>query len=86
MQLHVWKSRRFTLVLKELSNNPKTSTMPKMDGTGPLKEGKQTGRGLGYCNSSSEKNSLEKLGQGMGLRRNSGGGSGQGKRLKSGIQ
>ena len=60
--------------------------MPQMDGTGPLKEGKQTGRGLGYCKTSSDKSTLDMLGKGMGLRRNSGGASGQGKRLKSGIR
>jgi hypothetical protein len=57
-----------------------------MDETGPEKEGKQTGRGLGKCGEVSNNEVLEKLGKGMGLRRKSGGGPGQGKRLKSGIK
>ncbi len=59
--------------------------MPKMDGTGPENKGKQSGRGLGSCNTNPISNILEKLGKGMGLRRKSGNGTGQGKRLKSGI-
>jgi hypothetical protein len=57
-----------------------------MDGTGPEKEGKQTGRGLGKCREVSNNEALEKLGKGMGSRRKSGGGQGQGKRLKSGLK
>lgn len=60
--------------------------MPKMDGTGPENKGGQTGRGLGQCRVVSDKEALEKLGKGMGLRRKSGGGQGQGKRLKSGLK
>jgi len=60
--------------------------MPHMDGTGPDKKGTQTGRGLGKCKEVPEKEALEKLGKGMGLRRKSGGGQGQGKRLKNGLQ
>lgn len=60
--------------------------MPRMNGTGPEKEGKQTGRGLGKCRKVSDKEALEKLSKGMGLRRKSGGGQGQGKRLKSGLK
>ncbi len=59
--------------------------MPQMDGTGPEKKGKLTGRGLGKCKKTSEEEALQKLGKGMGLRRKSGGGEGRGKRLKSGI-
>ena len=58
--------------------------MPQMDGTGPEKKGKLTGRGLGKCKEVPEKEALEKLGKGQGLRRKSGGGQGLGKRLKSG--
>lgn len=58
--------------------------MPQLDGTGPEKKGTQTGRGLGKCKSVPVEESLEKLGKGLGLRRKSGGGKGQGKRLKSG--
>lgn len=57
-----------------------------MDGNGPLMDGKQTGRGLGFCNSLPYSSALKLLGKGLGLRRNSGGGLGQGKRLKSGIR
>jgi hypothetical protein len=60
--------------------------MPRLDGTGPEKQGPKTGRGLGKCNAVSNEESLEKLGKGMGLRRKSGGGEGQGKRLKSGLK
>jgi hypothetical protein len=57
-----------------------------MDGTGPEKQGAETGRGLGQCKKNSDNEALEKLGKGMGLRRKSGGGQGQGKRLKSGLK
>jgi hypothetical protein len=57
--------------------------MPKLDGNGPEKDGKLTGRGLGKCRNMSNEDALEKLGKGMGLRRKSGGGEGKGKRLKS---
>jgi hypothetical protein len=60
--------------------------MPQMDGTGPEKRGSQTGRGLGKCQKLTEKEILEKLGKGMGLRRKSGGGQGDGKRLRSGLK
>jgi hypothetical protein len=60
--------------------------MPQMDGTGPDKKGAQTGRGLGKCRNVSENEALEKLGKGLGLRRQAGGGKGEGKRLKSGLK
>lgn len=60
--------------------------MPHLDGTGPEGKGKQTGRGLGQCHTISDNEAIEKLGKGMGLRRKSGGGQGQGKRLKSGLK
>lgn len=60
--------------------------MPQLDGTGPEKGGEQTGRGLGKCRKMSNEEALEKLGKGMGMRRKSGGGTGKGKRLKSGIK
>ena len=60
--------------------------MPRMDGTGPEGKGKLTGRGLGKCKKTPDDEALKKLGKGMGLRRNAGGGEGQGKRLKSGIK
>jgi hypothetical protein len=60
--------------------------MPQMDGTGPEKKGAQTGRGLGKCRNVPEKEALEKLGKGLGLRRKAGGGQGEGKRLKSGLK
>lgn len=57
--------------------------MPNMDGTGPDREGKLTGRGLGKCREVSDEEALARLGKGMGLRRKSGGGHGRGERLKS---
>ncbi|MDX9881638.1 MAG: DUF5320 family protein [Prolixibacteraceae bacterium] len=58
--------------------------MPQLDGTGPEKKGKLTGRGLGKCKKTPDDEALQKLGKGMGLRRKSGGGEGQGNRLRSG--
>jgi hypothetical protein len=60
--------------------------MPQLDGTGPKKEGKQTGRRLGKCQTLSDNEVIEKLGKGLGLRHQSGGGKGHGRRLKSGIR
>ena len=60
--------------------------MPRMNGTGPDKKGMKTGRGLGKCRNVPDTEAMEKLGKGMGLRRKSGGGQGQGKRLKSNIK
>lgn len=57
--------------------------MPHLDRTGPDKQGKLTGRGLGLCNENPIEEARGKLGKGMGLRRKMGGGEGQGKRLKS---
>lgn len=59
--------------------------MPQMDGSGPEAKGEATGRGLGKCREVSPAEALEKLGTGMGKRRQSGGGAGQGKRLKAGL-
>ena len=59
--------------------------MPRMDGTGPEKKGAKTGRGLGNCRKGSAKETGESLGRGLGLRRQSGGGKGKGRRLRSGI-
>lgn len=60
--------------------------MPQMDGTGPENKGEKTGRSLGKCTKITDKEALEKLGKGQGLRRKSGGGQGQGKRLKIGMR
>jgi len=60
--------------------------MPQLDGTGPEKQGSKTGRGLGKCSNVPKEEAIEKLGTGMGMRRKSGGGKGQGKRLKSGLK
>jgi len=57
-----------------------------MDGTGPEKKGKGTGRRLGRCRSASSEEVAEKLGKGQGMRRQAGGGKGKGKRLRSGQQ
>jgi hypothetical protein len=59
--------------------------MPKLNGTGPENKGGQTGRGMGKCREVEPDEALVKLGTGMGLRRNSGGGAGMGKRLKAGL-
>jgi len=56
-----------------------------MNGTGPEGKGPQTGRALGKCHTKSSEEVFEKLGTGMGLKRKAGGGLGEGKRLKSGI-
>jgi hypothetical protein len=58
--------------------------MPKLDETGPAGQGPGTGRKIGKCNILSNEEKLKLLGTGMGKRRNSGGGEGQKKRLKSG--
>ncbi len=60
--------------------------MPYLNGTGPEKQGAKTGRGLGQCRKVEDNEALEKLGKGMGARRKSGGGKGEGKRLKSGLK
>ena len=56
--------------------------MPKLNGTGPEGKESQTGRGLGKCKKKPFEELLQKLGRGLGKRRKSGGGAGQGKRLK----
>ncbi|MFW5793296.1 MAG: DUF5320 family protein [Bacteroidota bacterium] len=60
--------------------------MPKLDKTGPDGDAPLSGRKLGSCNSCTDEEKLEKLGKGMGKKRNSGGGRGMGKRLKSNLQ
>ena len=60
--------------------------MPKLNGTGPEGEGSGSGRKLGNCCNDSDNEKLQKLGKGMGTKRHSGGGTGRGKRLKSGKQ
>ena len=60
--------------------------MAQLNGTGPDAQGKRSGRGLGKCQSNTEDTSPNKLGKGLGLRRQSGGGSGLGKRLKCGLK
>lgn len=57
--------------------------MPKLDGTGPKGEGSQSGRKLGKCSTATDDEKLQKLGNGMGKKRNSGGGKGKGKRLNA---
>lgn len=56
--------------------------MSKLDGTGPEGEGSQSGRNLGKCSDATEDEKLQKLGKGMGKKRHSGGGKGQGRRLQ----
>jgi hypothetical protein len=60
--------------------------MPKLDGTGPDGQGSESGRKLGKCANVDSLEKLHRLGKGMGKRRNSGGGEGQGKRLQSGLK
>lgn len=60
--------------------------MPKLDGTGPSGEGSQTGRKLGKCSDKTAEEKLQKLGKGLGKKRNSVGGKGKGNRLKSGLK
>lgn len=59
--------------------------MPKLDGTGPEGKGSGTGRKLGKCSKVPDEEKLKRLGKGMGKKRQSGGDSGMGKRLKSGL-
>lgn len=56
--------------------------MPTMDGTGPDGKGLRTGRALGRCSEARDEEKLQKLGKGRGLKRKSGEGYGQGKRLR----
>ena len=60
--------------------------MPQLDGTGPKKDGKQSGRGLGNCHRDNDNSTFYFLGEGIGLRRKSGGGLGHKRRLKSGSE
>jgi len=59
--------------------------MPQMNGTGPEGRGPKTGRGLGKCQKNSPEELLAKLGKGLGKRRQTGGGTGKGKRSGSGL-
>jgi len=60
--------------------------MPHLDHSGPESSGPKSGRKLGKCKKTdSEKAETGVIGKGMGKRRNSGGGEGQGKRLKYDI-
>ena len=57
--------------------------MPHLDHQGPDSLGSKTGRKLGKCHKNEiEQKEIGELGIGQGLRRNSGGGKGKGKRLK----
>ncbi|MDO9154875.1 MAG: DUF5320 family protein [Paludibacter sp.] len=57
--------------------------MPHLDHTGPESKGPKTGRKLGKCHKNeAEQKGIGELGKGQGVRRNSGGGKGKGKRLK----
>ncbi len=61
--------------------------MPQMNHTGPEGKGSRTGRGLGRCRKPAETTSDSQefqLGQGMGLKRKSGGGKGKERRLQYG--
>lgn len=60
--------------------------MPKMNGTGPERQGSKTGRELGRCKKNTPGELLSKLGKGLGKRRKSGGGTGKVKRLESGLK
>jgi len=60
--------------------------MPQMNGTGPEGKGTKTGRRLGRCKKNTSKELLSKPEKGLGKRRHAGGGTGEGKRLKSGLK
>jgi len=60
--------------------------MPQMNGTGPEGKGPKTGRALGKCKKNSSGELFSKLGKGLGKRRQSGGGTGKGKRVRSGLK
>lgn len=49
--------------------------MPRMNGTGPEGQGRETGRQMGLCRKHTDEDVKKKLGQGMGLRRKAGGGN-----------
>lgn len=55
--------------------------MAQLSGSGPENKGTKTGRRLGLCDTSTEQ-TQGIMGNGMGLRRKSGGGLGKGKRRK----
>lgn len=59
--------------------------MAQLSGSGPENKGNKTGRRLGLCDTSAEQ-IKGIIGNGMGLRRKSGGGLGKGKRRKYNIQ
>lgn len=56
--------------------------MPELNHKGPENEGPKTGRALGRCKKK-EAADTSRMGVGQGLRRRSGGGQGEGKRLRS---
>jgi hypothetical protein len=59
--------------------------MPEMNHTGPEGKGPRTGRKLGKCRKPNDvpfDSEEYQLGKGMGLKRKSGGGIGNGRRLK----
>ena len=58
--------------------------MSRMDGTGPEGNGPRSGRKLGRCAQVSEEERMQNLGKGLGRKRQSGGGAGEGKRRRSG--
>ena len=58
--------------------------MPHLNGTGPEGQGSKTGRGLGKCKRTPDEEALQRLGKGMGKKRNSTEGHGKARRLKSG--
>jgi hypothetical protein len=60
--------------------------MPQLNGKGPEMKGPKTGRGLGKCKENSAEELLSKLGKGLGKRRQAGGGTGKGKRTRSGLK
>jgi len=57
--------------------------MPHLNHTGPEGKGPKTGRKLGKCRKTEiEKIQMGELGKGLGKRHHTGGGQGDGKRLK----
>ena len=70
-------------ILKEDILTVEIKAMPNLNNTGPDGEGTKTGRKLGKCAKTEiEKTQTGELGKGLGKRRHSGGGMGEGKRFK----
>ena len=54
--------------------------MPRKDGTGPMGQGKMSGRGLGFCNKSEAQENEINPGMGRSMGQGMGQGAGRGRR------